>query len=87
MRTRPGTVHLLRSLDAVVKKIILGASIADLRGGFRGITDARIRQDQLACASAADQEAWTDQMTEEIWQAMDAESIARRKIPDIIPDF
>ncbi|KZN92398.1 hypothetical protein EN45_025520 [Penicillium chrysogenum] len=87
LRTRPGTVHLLRSLDTVVEAIMLGASIADLRGVFRGITDATVRQAQLASASAADQEAWTEQMTEDIWQAMDAESIAKKKIPDIIRDF
>ncbi|KAJ5276526.1 hypothetical protein N7524_002679 [Penicillium chrysogenum] len=56
-------------------------------GVFRGITDATVRQAQLASASAADQEAWTEQMTEDIWQAMDAESIAKKKIPDIIRDF
>lgn len=66
---------------------MLGASIADLRGVFRGITDASVRQAGLASASAADQEAWTEQMTEDIWQAMDAESIAKKKIPDIIRDF
>ena len=66
---------------------MLGASIADLRGIFRRITNASVRQAQLASASAADQEAWTEQMTEDIWQAMDAESIAKKKIPDIIRDF
>lgn len=86
LRTRPGTVHLLRSLNTVVTAIMLGASTADLRGVL-GITNPLIRREELACASAADQEAWTQQMTEEIWQAMDAESIAKRKIPDIIPDF
>ncbi len=87
LRTRPGTVDLLRSWGSIVNAIMLGSSTADLRRAIPGITGADVSGHALACAAEADQKAWTQCMTEEIWQAMDAETIAKKKIPDIIFDF
>ncbi|KAL5333671.1 hypothetical protein BJX70DRAFT_392012 [Aspergillus crustosus] len=85
LRTRPGTVRLFHSFDPIVKAIMLGGSAVYLRPAI--LAGNAIRQEQRAHAYEADQEALTDQMTEEIWQAIDAESIAKQRISEILPGF
>ncbi|KAL4861197.1 hypothetical protein BDV12DRAFT_191248 [Aspergillus spectabilis] len=85
LRTRPGTVRLFHSFDPIVKAIMLGEAAVYLRPAI--LADSATRQEQRAHAYESDQEALTDQMTEEIWQALDAESIAKQRISEILPGF
>lgn len=87
LQTRPGSVRLLHSLEPVVKAFMLGMAAVDLRPIIlAGNTDIS-RQEELACAYAADEAALADQQTEEAWLVKDAESIAEEKITEFLPDF
>ncbi|KAK6810522.1 hypothetical protein RU639_013742 [Aspergillus parasiticus] len=87
LRTRPGSVHLFHSLEPVVKAIILGMPAGDLRPVVLADNNVLVRQEELRYAYAADQEALADQTTEETWLAMNAESIAKEKMPEFLPNF
>lgn len=87
LRTRPGSVHLFHSLEPVVKAIILGVPAGDLRPVVLADNNVLVRQEELRYAYAADQEALADQTTEETWLAMNAESIAKEKMPEFLPNF
>ncbi|KAE8130754.1 hypothetical protein BDV38DRAFT_291351 [Aspergillus pseudotamarii] len=87
LRTRPGSVRLFHSLEPVVKAIILGVPAVDLRPVVLADNNVLVRQEELTYAYAADQEALTDQTTEETWLAINAESIAKEKMSEFLPNF
>ncbi|KAE8155501.1 hypothetical protein BDV40DRAFT_294284 [Aspergillus tamarii] len=87
LRTRPGSVRLFHSLEPVVKAIILGVPAVDLRPVVLADNNVLVRQEELAYVYAADQEALADQTTEETWLAMNAESIAKEKMSEFLPNF
>jgi hypothetical protein len=87
LRTRPGSVRLFHSLEPVVKAIMLGAPAVRLRPIILADSNAIISQEELNFAYVADQEALKDQTTEEIWLAINANSLAEQKISEILPDF
>lgn len=87
LRTRPGSVYLFHSLEPVINAFMLGMAAVDLRPIILASNTDIIRQQELACAYAADQEALANQQTEETWLARDAESIAEEKISEFYPDF
>lgn len=86
LQTRPGSVRLLHLLEPVVKAFMLGTAAVDLRPIILADNTAITRQEELACAYAADEAALADQQTEETWLVKDAESIAE-KIAEFLPDF
>lgn len=87
LQTRPGSVRLLHLLEPVVKAFMLGTAAVDLRPIILADNTAITRQEELACAYAADEAALADQQTEETWLVKDAESIAEEKIAEFLPDF
>lgn len=87
LRTRPGSVRLFHSLEPVVKAIILGVPAVDLRPVVLADDNDLIRQEELTYAYAADQEALTDQTTDETWLAINAEYIAKEKMSEFLPNF
>lgn len=71
----------------MVKAIILGVPAVDLRPVVLADSNVLIRQEELMYAYTVDQEALTDQTTEETWLAINAESIAEEKISEFLPNF
>lgn len=59
----------------------------DLRPVVLADNNVLVRQEELAYAYAADQEALADQTTDETWLAINAKSVAKEKMSEFLPNY
>lgn len=86
-RIRPGSVNIFGSWEPVIKAIALGAPTSELRQFLQTSNADTVRQAEVACTYALDQEALSRQQIGETWMAIDVESIAEEKIAEFLPDY
>lgn len=85
-RIRPGSVNVFGSWEPMIKAIALGAPTSELRQFLQTSNADTVRQAELACTYALDQEALSHQQIGETWMAIDVESIAEEKIAEFLPN-
>ncbi|KAJ5155474.1 hypothetical protein N7492_008277 [Penicillium capsulatum] len=87
LRIRPGSVNFFGRWEPVFKAIAFGVATSELRQTLQASNADTVRQAELACAYASDQEALSHQQIGETWMAIDVESIAEEKIAEFLPDY
>lgn len=87
LRVRPGSVNFFGRWAPVIKAIALRAPTSELRQILEASNADTVRQAELACAYASDQEALSRQQIGETWMAIDVESIAEKKMAEFLPDY
>ncbi|CEJ55663.1 hypothetical protein PMG11_01911 [Penicillium brasilianum] len=86
-RIRPGSVNIFGNWEPVIKAIVLGAPTSELRQFLQTSNSDTVRQAEVECNYAMDQEALSRQQIGETWMAIDVESIAEEKIAEFLPDY